>query len=89
MASKIVLPSEKIEDEKINEITEWLQKNAGQGSSRYGGQKGNVSHWLQGDDWLYYEEYTLSEDEDRAIDANLIFVFRSEEVAVQFALRFA
>ena len=89
MTSRVAISSEKIEDGKIEEICEWLQKNAGQGSSRYGGQKGNVSHWLNGDDWLYYEEYTLSAAEDRAVDANYIFVFRSEEIAVEFALRFA
>jgi hypothetical protein len=88
MANKITIASEKLEG-RMDEIDQWLRGNAGQGSARYGGKKGSVSHWLNGDDWIYYEEYTMSAAEDRAIDSNYIFVFRSEAVAVEFALRFA
>jgi hypothetical protein len=91
MASKVVISDDKIEG-RMDEIGEWLQKNAGQGSARYGGQKNSIVHWLNGDDWLYFSLYTLGDqdkDEPYILDNSTVFVFRKEEVAVEFALRFA
>ena len=77
--------------ERKEEIEQWLHKNAGQGSARYGGQKGNVNHWLNGDDWLYYNLHTSGDldKDDPDILESTVFIFRNEEVAVEFALRFA
>lgn len=93
MASKISVPFEKIEGH-LDEIDGWLRHNAGQGSSRYSGEKGKVHHWLNGDDWLYFVESVYDVHEDQVpslelLESNYIFVFRNEEVAVEFALRFA
>ena len=72
----------------ISAIESWLHVNAGQGSVRYGGREGEIDHWLNGDDWLYYNCYTLG-DSDRLEDQDTVFVFRNEQVATEFALRFA
>lgn len=85
--NKIIIDQEKIEG-RMDEIDQWLRENAGQGSARYGGVKGNVNHWLNGDDWLHYNLYDINE-EDEAISETTVFVFRNEGVAVEFTLRFA
>ena len=74
--------------EKIAEIEAWLRTNAGQGSVRFGGREGEIDHWLNGDDWLYYNQYSLG-DSDLLADADTVFVFRDAQVATEFALRFA
>lgn len=90
MATKIVISNEKSEDDVfVDEMQSWLAANAGQGSQRYSGRDGNVSHWLNGDDWLVYREFIPTNDEGIPCMDNLIFIFRSEMVAFEFALRFA
>lgn len=75
-------------EEKKDEIESWLKANAGQGSARYGGKDGHIRHWLNGDDWLYYNCWTEGDLGDMD-HTNTIFVFRSEKLATEFALRFA
>lgn len=74
--------------EQTEDIHIWLQQNAGKGSVRYGGREGEINHWLNGDDWLYYNCYTLG-DSDLLEDQDTVFVFRDEHVATEFALRFS
>lgn len=80
MASDVTVPQKTMETKQI-EINQWLEKNAGKGSTRYAGPN-NVRHWLNGDDWLNYD---LVQDDSN----NTVFVFRDEQLAVEFALRFA
>lgn len=87
MPSKVKVPYKKM-SEKTDEIESWLKANAGTGSVRYGGREGEINHWLNGDDWLYYNQYSLG-DSDKLEDQDTIFVFRDERVATEFALRFA
>jgi hypothetical protein len=87
MATKIKIPYKNL-TEQHNEIEAWLRDNAGRGSVRYGGREGEINHWLNGDDWLYYNQYSLG-DSDRLEDSDTIFVFRDEQIATEFALRFA
>lgn len=87
MASQITVPYEKMTS-KHDEIEEWLSKNAGVGSVRFGGRETEIKHWLNGDDWLYYNAYLLG-DQEKSSDANTVFVFKDERVATEFALRFA
>lgn len=90
MANKIIISYEKIY-ERTEEIDQWLRANAGQGSARYGGEKGNINHWLNGDDWLYYNLYTMGDlgRDDPDVLESTVFIFRNESIAVEFALRFA
>jgi hypothetical protein len=69
---------------KRDEIYSWLQANAGNGSARYGGKEGVINHWLNGEDYCYYNQFGSDND---MLDT--IFVFRDEQVATEFALRFA
>jgi hypothetical protein len=87
MAAKIKIPYKNL-SEQHDAIESWLVANAGCGSVRYGGREGEINHWLNGDDWLYYNQYTLG-DSDRLEDSDTVFVFRDERVATEFALRFA
>lgn len=87
MASQVKVPYKKM-SEKIDEIESWLRDNAGTGSVRYGGREGEINHWLNGDDWLYYNQYSLG-DSDRLEDQDTVFIFKNERVATEFALRFA
>lgn len=87
MPSKVKVPYKKM-SEKSTEIEAWLKTHAGTGSVRYGGREGEINHWLNGDDWLYYNCYSLG-DSDRLEDQDTVFVFRDERVATEFALRFA
>lgn len=87
MPSEVTVPSDKMETLK-SEIEAWLGKNAGIGSARYGGRDGGIKHWLNGEDWLYYNQWSLGDLGD--IDhTDTVFVFRDERVATEFALRFA
>ena len=66
----------------------WLRTNAGTGSIRYGGREGEIRHWLNGDDWLYYVQYPMAE---QAIleESITVYIFKNEKTATEFALRFA
>ena len=75
-------------EEKRAEIEAWLKANAGEGSVRHGGKDGHIRHWLNGDDWLYYNAWTEG-DLGELTHTDTIFVFRSETLATEFALRFA
>ena len=83
MSSKINVPFKTMETKK-DEINSWLKTNAGNGSARYGGREGVISHWLNGEDYCYYNQFNSEAD---LLDT--IFVFRDERVATEFALRFA
>ena len=76
MASDVTVSRQTMETKQV-EIDQWLKKHAGAGSARYAGPN-NVRHWLNGDDWLNYE-----------LDDVTVFVFKDEQLAVEFALRFA
>ena len=78
----ILVPYEKYETLK-EDIDIWLQTR-GTGTARYGGREGVIKHWLGGDDWCYYTQWTADND-----ISNTVFLFRKEEDAVEFALRFA
>lgn len=90
--NKITIEQEKIEG-RMDEIDQWLRQHAGQGSARYNGVNGTVTHWLNGDDWLYYDLYNMDKPYEHSMaeiqSITTVFVFRSEAVAVEFALRFA
>ena len=83
---KVVVSFERMQESR-EAMEKWLIENAGQGSARYSGQLGNVSHWLNGDDWLYYSQYTMG-DLEVVEEQGTVFMFRSDSVAVEFALRF-
>ena len=78
----IVVPQEKYDAFK-EDIAAWLQTRGG-GTARYGGKAGVINHWLGGDDWCYYTVW----DTERTVEST-VFLFRKEEDAVEFALRFA
>jgi ABC-type glycerol-3-phosphate transport system substrate-binding protein len=76
-----------MEKQKV-EIEAWLTANAGRGSARYGGREGTINHWLNGDDWCYYNQWIVGDSEDLETK-DTVFVFRDEKAATEFALRFA
>ena len=80
MASDVTVPRRTMESKQA-EIDQWLKQHAGTGSARYSGRD-NVRHWLSGDDWLMYD--LIDETQD-----NTVFVFKDEQLAIEFALRFA
>lgn len=75
-------------EQKHADIEAWLLANAGRGSVRFGGRDGDIQHWLNGDDWLYYNCHSLG-DSDQLEDTDSVFVFKDQQVATEFALRFA
>jgi len=83
MSCKVQVPFKTIEIKK-DEIDSWLKANAGYGSARYGGKEGVINHWLNGEDYCYYNQFSNQHDK-----LDTIFVFRDERVATEFALRFA
>ena len=85
--NKVTVPFKTMRDKKA-EIESWLTANAGRGSARYGGREGSISHWLNGDDWCYYNQWTVGDAEDLETTSTT-FVFRDEKAATEFALRFA
>jgi hypothetical protein len=85
--NRIIVPKEKIEARKA-EIEHWLNENAGVGSARYGSKEGTIQHWLNGDDYCYYNQWTLGDLGDLD-NSDTVFIFRNEKVATEFALRFA
>ena len=87
MSTKVKVPYKKMSQQN-EEIETWLRTNAGTGSVRYGGKEGEINHWLNGDDWLYYNCYSLA-DSNRLEDSDTVFIFKNERIATEFALRFA
>jgi len=75
-------------EKNSSRIEEWLKANAGKGSLRFGGREGDIKHWLNGDDWLYYNCYSLG-DQAKLQDADTVFIFKNEQIATEFALRFS
>ena len=71
-----------------DEIAVFL-KECGQGTSRFGGRVGSINHWLGPDDWCYYDQWETSVNPDLELVVNVVFLFRNEKNAVEFALRFA
>ena len=86
MPSEIRIPYSKMETQ-ADQVDEWLRTNAGVGSVRYGGREGEIRHWLNGDDWLYYVQYDMSEHATLEL-ACTVYIFKDERVATEFALRF-
>lgn len=74
---------------EIEDITAWLRENVGKGSERF-----RKNTWMGTDDWFCYTEYS-----DEAVDQlgnivddaeeDLIFVFRREEDATMFSLKWS
>ena len=87
MPSQVIVPYAKMTS-RHDEIEKWLKDNAGLGSVRYGGRENEIKHWLNGDDWLYYNAYLMG-DQDKLTDSSTVFIFKDERVATEFALRFA
>ena len=87
MSAKIVISASRMQQMK-SEIEAWLAANAGRGSARYGGKDGQIDHWLNGDDWLYYNQYTAG-DAENLQESGTIFLFKRSDLATEFALRFA
>lgn len=90
MSSKVIVPTEKLSN-RMDEVRAFLQKEVGRGSARFGGKEGNINHWLNGDDWCYYDQWEDDPGRDPAHGPNVVntvFVFKNEAHAVEFALRF-
>ncbi len=87
MPSEIRIPYQKMEGQ-ADQVDIWLKQNAGAGSVRYGGREGEIRHWLNGDDWLYYVQYPLAEQAPFE-ESVTVYIFKNERVATEFALRFA
>lgn len=88
MANEVRLEYPKWYDQS-DQIEYWLRNNAGIGSIRYGGREGEIRHWLNGDDWLYYMLYPESRDSALLEESITVFIFKYEKTAIEFALRFA
>jgi len=85
--NRVIVPQDKYDTLK-DEIAVFL-KQCGQGTSRFGGRVGSINHWLGPDDWCYYDQWETMLDPDLNQIVNIVFLFRSEKNAVEFALRFA
>ena len=85
--NRVLVPHDKY-DALQDEITAFL-KECGTGTSRFGGRVGSINHWLGPDDWCYYDQWETMLDPDLNQIVNVVFLFRSEKNAVEFALRFA
>ena len=83
MSSRIHVPFATMQTKKA-EIDSWLEAYAGHGGARYGGREGVINHWLNGEDYCYYNQFG-----DAYNPLDTIFVFRDERIATEFALRFA
>lgn len=86
MSSRIHVPFKTMQTKK-SEIDSWLEANAGTGSARYGGKEGIINHWLNGDDYCYFDQFTTIDGQFTTYDT--VFVFREDRIATEFALRFA
>ena len=87
MPSEIRIPYPKMEKQQ-DQVDTWLRENAGTGSVRHSGREGEIRHWLNGDDWLYYVQYNMSEQATLELAAT-VYIFKNEQIATEFALRFA
>ena len=87
MPSEIRIPYPKMHTQ-ADQVQEWLRTNAGTGSVRYGGREGEIRHWLNGDDWLYYVQYPMAEQAPLE-ESVTVYIFKNEQTATEFALRFA
>lgn len=87
MPSEIRIPYAKMQQHN-GRIDEWLRTNAGVGSVRYGGREGEIKHWLGGDDWLYYIQYPMA-DQSPLEESVTVYIFKNEQIAIEFALRFS
>ena len=85
MPTEIRIKYSKLEGRR-EEVDQWLHTNAGTGSARFGGREGTIRHWLNGDDWLYYSEF--EQGEDQLSETDVVFLFKNERIATEFALRF-
>ena len=85
--NRVIVPSEKYEVFR-DEIKEFL-KECGTGTARFGGRVGSINHWLGPDDWCYYDQWDTSVNPELELVVNVVFLFRNEKNAVEFALRFA
>lgn len=75
-------------EKQSDKVEDWLRTNAGTGSVRYGGREGEIRHWLNGDDWLYYVQYPMAEQAPPE-EGTSVYIFKNEQIATEFALRFA
>lgn len=87
MPNEIRIPYAKMQQHD-GRIDEWLRNHAGVGSVRYGGREGEIRHWLNGDDWLYYVQYPMAE-QTVLEESTTVYIFKNEQTATEFALRFA
>jgi hypothetical protein len=78
----------KIKPERYNteiaDITAWLRENVGKGSERF-----RKNTWMGTDDWFCYTEYARTQDDEEGEATGLIFVFRREQDATMFSLRWS
>lgn len=87
MSSKVTVPYDTMLNQK-NEIEHWLTDHDLRGSARYGGREGTINHWLNGEDYCYYNVWTVGDNgEQQTLDT--VFLFRDGKTATEFALRFA
>ena len=73
--------------EEIEEITAWMTSQVGRGSQRH-----RKNTWMGTNDWFFYHDYHEAEEgepTDDVFDADpdMIFVFRREEDAAMFSLK--
>ena len=75
----------------LEDICAWLRSNVGKGSERF-----RKNTWMGTDDWFCYADYPTmdeeEEDDNTAFDeeeVDLIFVFRREEDATVFSLKWS
>lgn len=87
MPGEIRIPYSKMQQHG-EKIDEWLRTNAGTGSVRYGGREGEIRHWLNGDDWLYYVQYPMA-NQAPLEESTTVYIFKNEQTATEFALRFS
>jgi len=85
--NRVLVPQDKY-DTLRDEIAAFLNE-CGQGTSRFGGRVGSINHWLGPDDWCYYDQWETSVNPELEQTVNVVFLFRNEKNAVEFALRFA
>lgn len=78
-------------DEEMADISAWLRTNVGKGQERF-----RKNTWLGTDDWFCYTDYQeptegITEDDlvfdDDESECDTVFVFRREEDASLFGLK--
>ena len=72
--------------QEIEEIGAWLLNNVGQGNQRF-----RKDTWMGTNDWFFYHDYPEENEDgdtaDHEDDPDTIFVFRREEDAAMFSLK--